>query len=55
MDLPWEIPDQLLQLWFLTNLGESFGTFRLSIFLYYKVAGVGDGPDIKLRELMTKA
>lgn len=55
MDLPWEIPDQLLQLWFLANLGESFGTFRSSIFLHFKVAGVGNGPEIKLRELMTKA
>ena len=55
MELSWHLPDELLQLWFLTNLGESFSTFRSTLYQHFSVAGVGTGQKLSLQEIMSRA
>jgi len=55
MALPWKLPDELFQIWYLHNLGDSFATFRSTIYQHFKVAGIGDGRPLTLRTLMERA
>lgn len=55
MNLSWHLPEELLQLWFLTNLGESFSTFRSTLYQHFSVAGVGTGQTLSLQETMSRA
>jgi hypothetical protein len=55
MALPWKVPEELLQIWYLHNLGDSFHNFRSSIYQHFKVAGLGEGQALTLRNLMERA
>lgn len=55
MELPWTMPEELLQIWFLTNLGDSYSSFRSMLYQNFKIAGVGQGAAVTLSELMTRA
>jgi hypothetical protein len=46
MALPWKVPEELLQIWYLHNLGDSFHNFRSSIYQHFKEAWTSQKPEV---------
>ncbi|KAI2621843.1 hypothetical protein GGS21DRAFT_494546 [Xylaria nigripes] len=55
LQLSWKIPDELKQLWYLSNLGEAFEVWKTSMATTYAIADVGNGTPISLQQLMALA
>ncbi|KHO00364.1 uncharacterized protein MAM_02287 [Metarhizium album ARSEF 1941] len=55
MQLNWTMPKELCQLLFLINLDDTFSTFRSRVYQQYRIAGVGNGADITLDQLIELA
>jgi hypothetical protein len=55
MELPWVLSDELLTIWYLTNLGETFSNFRATLYQQFNIAGIGTGQPLTLRGVMDRA